>query len=450
MTVFFEHFYHRLSFAYSENIAKMTSHKTEPMQHANALPNTKSPIVAWLEQYGNAATAVACVAMIGGAIWFSYHRTTSARNEAAWASFSQARTAEDFANIADSFKTTEVAHWSRLSEGERLLDSGLNLMYTDREGALGDLTKADEAFRAVVGAGSAPAAARERAAWGLAKSTESQSDGDTAKATEAYQALLSAFPKSVYKSAAEERIEALKTPAAKEFYAWFHKQNPKPADRKKPTDGLPPGHPPIGTSPKDDLLDDSKPETSEKDDKNADGEKSDDKKSDEVKKPEAKDKKKSDSGESAAKKTSDEQPKTILDGLNTKTDLAFNRTPLQDAISTIAKSCGVTIEIDGDGLKLGGFTKNMPQTVSLEQATGLQGLAAILKRYESEKNPIVLVVDEAQNKAVITTAEAAKKNNQTPFVFPKAAADQKTDSQPPKTDADKPKGESKDAPAESK
>lgn len=270
--------------------------KPEPMQHANALPNTQSPLVKWLDQYGNAATIVACVAMIGGAIWYSYSRTSSARSESAWRQYSQARTAEDFGNTADVFSNTEVGTWARLGEGERLVDSGISLMFTDREAALGELKKADEAFRKVLGNKTGSASARERAAWGLAKSTEAQCDGDTTKAIEGYTALLNQFPKSIYKAAAEERIESLKSPAAKEFYAWFHKQNPKPPDLKKPKDGLPEGHPPIDL-PSDDKSDgdkteDKKPES--KDDNKPEESKSDEKK---------------DTKESDADKASDEKSK---------------------------------------------------------------------------------------------------------------------------------------------
>ncbi len=280
----------------------MTSHKPEPMQHANALPSNTSPLVKWFDEYGNIATAVACVVMIVGAIWFSYSRTSSARNEAAWESFSQARTAEDFGNIAESFKSTEVAHWARLSEGERLLESGLALMFTDREAGLGDLKKAGEAFRAVVDVTSAPTLARERAQWGLAKVTESQSGEDTSKAVDAYQALLSGYPKSIYKSAAEERIEALKAPATKEFYAWFQQQKPKPADRKKPTDGLPSGHPPLGTSSKEDFSEGDLTEGADKKDTDKkDTDKKDEKKSE---KNEAEEKP-TDEKKSAEKKTDD-------------------------------------------------------------------------------------------------------------------------------------------------
>ncbi len=268
--------------------------KPEPMQHSNALPNSQSPLLKWLDQYGNGATIVACVAMIGGAIWYSYTRTSSSRSEAAWAQYSQARSAEDFGNIADVYSNTEVGTWARLGEGERLVDSGISLMFTDREAALGELKKADEAFRKVLGNKSGADVARERAAWGLAKSTEAQSDSDTTKAVEGYTALLNQFPKSIYKAAAEERIESLKSPDAKEFYAWFHKQHPKPPDLKKPKDGLPEGHPSL-----DSLLDD-KPEESKPDAKK------DAKDSDAEKAPEDKPKK----DEKPADEPKDDKPKT--------------------------------------------------------------------------------------------------------------------------------------------
>lgn len=277
--------------------------KPEPMQHAQALPSRQSPLIKWLDQYGNAATIVACVAMIGGAIWYSYTRTSSSRSEAAWAQYSQARSAEDFGNIADVYSSTEVGTWARLGEGERLLDSGISLMFTDREGALGDLKKADDAFRKVLGNKSGPDVARERASWGLAKSTEAQSDSDTTKAIEGYTALLNQFPKSIYKAAAEERIESLKSPDAKEFYAWFHKQNPKPPELKKPKDGLPDGHPSLD-SLMDDNTDDKKPES--KEDDKTEAPKSDEK---DEKKDAPKSDEKKDSKEPDADKPADDKPK---------------------------------------------------------------------------------------------------------------------------------------------
>ncbi len=403
--------------------------KPEPMQHAKALPNATSPIVKWFDQYGNAATAIACVAMIGGAIWFSYHRTSSARSQSAWAQYSQARTAEDFANIADTYESTDVGAWARLGQAERHLESGIALMFTDRTSGLDELKEADKAFHKVLSSKAAASLTRERAQWGLAKSTETQSDADTAKAIEAYQVLLKEFPKTTYKAAAEERIEALKSDSAKAFYAWFHKQAPKPPDRKKPADGLPPGHPEIDAPSKELPTDSEKPEV---------GEKKDETKSDE--KPTT----------SETDKPKEEPSDSVTNRLKTEVEADFNRIPLQDAFKLIADKCEVKISIDGDALKAAGFTKNMPQTLTLGKTTGLDAIAAILKRYESEKVPMVLVVDDAQKKALITTTEFAEKGKLTPFAFPKESDKPKDESDKSKENAEKPKGVSKDAPAESK
>jgi tetratricopeptide (TPR) repeat protein len=406
--------------------------KPEPMQHANALPSSQSPLVKWLDRYGNAATIVACVAMIGGAIWYSYSRTSTSRREAAWAQYHQARTAADFGNIADVYGNTEVGGWARLSEGERLLESGSGLMFTDRAAALGDLKKSEEVFLKVLEMKSAPAGTRERALWGLAKAIETQSDGDTTKAIEAYQALLREFPSSIYKGAAEERIEALKSPEAREFYAWFHQENPKPADRGKPSDGLPEGHPPI------DLPSDKGTET---------------------------DKSKTDSQTKAI----DLEP-TLVERLKSEVEIKFEKTPLQDAIQFIADKCEVPIELDGDALKEAGLTKNMPQTLDLGKTTGLEALAAILKKSEGEKSSLVLVLRANQEKALITTSKFAKNNDLTPFDFSKPAdadppklsapnqdkpkPDAPRDDQPkdekPKADEPKPESKEKDPPAEAK
>ncbi len=390
----------------------------EPMQHANALPNSQSPLVKWLDQYGNVATIVACVAMIGGAIAYSYNRTSTGRNERAWARYSQARSAQDFGDIADDFANTEVGAWARLSEGERLLESenpqtpsGISLMFTNREAALGDLKKATEAFRNVLAMKSAASAALERAAWGLAKSTEAQCDGDTSKPIEAYRALLNEFKSSIYRAAAEERIESLKSERSKEFYAWFHKQNPKPPEVSKPKDGLPDGHPPI------DLPLDDKPE---------------------VEKPKDE--------QSKAKETDG----SVVAKLKTEVEAEFNRIPLQDAVKIIADKCEVEIAIDGDALKEAGFTKNMPQTLALGKVTGLEAIGAILKKYEKERVAIVLVVQEDEKKALITTSDSAKKNDQTPFEFSKFAEDDLPKLEAPKVDKPKTEAPKSDEPKDEK
>lgn len=112
-------------------------------------------------------------------------------------------------------------------------------------------------------------------------------------------------------------------------------------------------------------------------------------------------------------------PALVADRLKQlKVEIEFSRTPLQEAFKYIGDECKVNIDINGDALKAAGFTKNMPQTVSLGKVTGLEAIAAVLKRYEKEKIPMVLVIDESKKEALITTKEFADKDNLTIFALP--------------------------------
>jgi len=77
---------------------------------------------------------------------------------------------------------------------------------------------------------------------------EAECSGDTAGVISAYEGFLKNYPESIYKDHINERISALDAEDAKEFYAWFDSQNPKPSGLASalPLDGqqgLPSGHP---------------------------------------------------------------------------------------------------------------------------------------------------------------------------------------------------------------
>lgn len=112
-------------------------------------------------------------------------------------------------------------------------------------------------------------------------------------------------------------------------------------------------------------------------------------------------------------------PDLVADRLKQiKCEIEFAREPLQGAFKFIADECKVNIDIDGDALKAAGFTKNMPQTMTLGKVTGLEAVAAILKRYEKEKVPMVLVIDEGKKHALITTKDFAEKDNLKTYPLP--------------------------------
>jgi hypothetical protein len=113
-----------------------------------------------------------------------------------------------------------------------------------------------------------------------------------------------------------------------------------------------------------------------------------------------------------AKETPSNLPTLVAERLKQlKCEIEFTKVPLQDGVKYIADECKVTIDIDGDALKAAGFTKNMEQNMKLGKVTGLEAIAAILKKYEKEKVPMVLVIDEGKKMALITTRDFAEKDN---------------------------------------
>ena len=104
-------------------------------------------------------------------------------------------------------------------------------------------------------------------------------------------------------------------------------------------------------------------------------------------------------------------PDTIAGRLRRKIEVDFKRTPLQEAIDFIAGETSVRIDIDGDSLKLAGYTKNMPQTFVLGPAPATSVLHRIFEKYDK----MVLVVDEAAKRASVTTRAGAEKLGRKPF-----------------------------------
>jgi hypothetical protein len=104
-------------------------------------------------------------------------------------------------------------------------------------------------------------------------------------------------------------------------------------------------------------------------------------------------------------------PKTVAGRLGMKIEVDFNRTPLQDAMAFISEEIRTPIIIDGDALKLSGFTKNMPQTLNKTDAPAKAVLYEIIKRYTG----MVIVVDETKKQITLMTKAVAEKLELKPF-----------------------------------
>lgn len=193
-----------------------------------------------LEKYGIlivAAFGLALVLLVAVGWWMASSRAALAAH---WSELAAAGTTEEYGAVADKLKGTPPGFWARLREAELVLDEALPKMFSDRQAGLADLKRSESAFQQVVDAGSAaPAEVRERALFGLARVLETQSDSDTGPAIKAYQRLANEFPDSIYKPYSEQRVAALESGGAKDFYGWFAKQNPKPPEFRRPQDRLP-------------------------------------------------------------------------------------------------------------------------------------------------------------------------------------------------------------------
>lgn len=164
-----------------------------------------------------------------------------------WSAFAAAASAEDFSNVAADYSDDDVAIWARLREGEILLREAVNLQFTSRTEAEGELRKARESFDSVLKNSKLKdnpekwVSARERALLGKARLLEAASNGDTSEAVAAYKDLLQKYEGSIYEESLKARVASLESAEAVAFYKWFDKQNPKREDRAKPRDGMPAG-----------------------------------------------------------------------------------------------------------------------------------------------------------------------------------------------------------------
>ncbi|HAA60879.1 MAG TPA: hypothetical protein DCE39_08110 [Planctomycetaceae bacterium] len=103
-------------------------------------------------------------------------------------------------------------------------------------------------------------------------------------------------------------------------------------------------------------------------------------------------------------------PATVAGRLAMKIEVDFRRTPLQEAVKFVAEEIQVPFEIDGDALKLSGYTKNMPQTMARADSAKAV-LHEIMKKYKG----MVIVVDEGKKQITLMTQPVAEKMGLKPF-----------------------------------
>lgn len=192
----------------------------------------------WFEQHGMQLVVGLAIVLVAVAIGL-YVMSQPKADAEGWGRLTAAQSFDEFGAVADKYSDSLAGVWARLRMAELSLEDGVSGMFTNRDLGQEDLKKAQENFEAVLKSKvSVPDAVEQRAMLGLARCQEAMSDGDVEAALATYRKLLDRQG-SIYEPFVKQRVKELETGGAKEFYAWFHSQKPKPPDFRKPKDGTP-------------------------------------------------------------------------------------------------------------------------------------------------------------------------------------------------------------------
>lgn len=220
------------------------------------------------------AVLIVCAIAVGLAWYFISSANSQAErwNEVISASFDQdpSQSLVQLSNAATNYPDYPAGQWAALLQAEGALSEGIHLSRTNRPAAVEELLRARDAFTNLANADSE--VLQERRAFGFARTLEALAGVDVSKddkgknvqgvedAFNEYEKFVEQYPESIFVPMAENRIQALKNPQTKDFYAWYREQYPRPEDQRRPDEGkppgqggggLPPGHPPFspGQSP---------------------------------------------------------------------------------------------------------------------------------------------------------------------------------------------------------
>ena len=219
-----------------------TTHDTsshEHFQHApdqTALERSLNQGMMSLGQYTRPLLIAGLILVVAAVALFFWFQAAGRRNAVAWTAFSKCQSPEDYLALAEKHPDASVGEWSRLEAAKLFLSEGLSQALVNREASDTGLKNAKSAYETLLNKKSTPPDLRQEALYGMATCLEALSDGDNKPAIDAYETLLKEFPNSPHKLWAESRVQELKAPGSEAFYAWFRKQDPKPADRPGPKD----------------------------------------------------------------------------------------------------------------------------------------------------------------------------------------------------------------------
>jgi hypothetical protein len=112
-------------------------------------------------------------------------------------------------------------------------------------------------------------------------------------------------------------------------------------------------------------------------------------------------------------------PDKIADRLKKKITVEYRRTRLEDAITFVGEETGVTIKVDGPGIKADGVTQNQPQDFAMENVPATAVLHKILIEKTTNgtypTGALRLIVDEEKKTATVTGLATVENKKLKPF-----------------------------------
>lgn len=211
----------------------MNSERRHELQQ-NALADMLGDKIKKIEPYTK-LIAVGVAIAVFGALAFVFYRSAEigARSDATLELLQNSGTIDPdaLASVGERYADTSAGALAKLLQADALLSEGIAGLFNDREAAEGQLDEALKQYTQVSQA-SNDKLLQSRANFGVARTLESK--GEIDKAVSAYNRVIEIGESDAIATAARNRIEHLKSPMTKEFFAWFEKQDFTPPDPTAP------------------------------------------------------------------------------------------------------------------------------------------------------------------------------------------------------------------------
>jgi tetratricopeptide (TPR) repeat protein len=202
---------------------------------ANQLAEFLTDVGEKTKPYATMILGLALAALVIVGVYFYLSKSAKSEEGLSWQEAMQAANsgdAEGLRSVVANYPNKPAALWSQLILADRELNDGVNRLFTQKSAGRDLIRTAADDYQNVAERAVQPMLI-EHALYGLGRSQESLDQ--LSKAHEAYDRLLKDYPSGAYAERARRRIEELDRDSTKEWYDWFAKTEPTPANLDKGT-----------------------------------------------------------------------------------------------------------------------------------------------------------------------------------------------------------------------